>query len=234
VNLQDPVGAIQALRAAERLGLDIPYLHQALGIAYYNVHQFILFQQQMEKSMALAPEDYKPYYYTGHYFESVRNDFLGALKYFENARRLNPEHTESWYYEGYCLEAVGRHTEARKAYETAVQLVEKKHESFSLPYQGIASLLAGSAPTQALEFARKAVELEPNLDSNHVMMAKVCERLGRFHVALEELQTAVRLGPTNASSRFMLARIYTKLGDRKSAERELAMFEKINQVYGSR
>ena len=232
LHFQDPIGAIRALRTAERLGTDTAYVHQALGIAYYNVHQFILFQQQMERSMALAPADYKSYYYVGRYFESIRNDFLGALEYFAKATGLNPEHTESWYYEGFCLELSGRRAEARSAYETAIKSVKKRHERFSLPYQGIARLLAEEAPAQALEFSRRAVELEPNLDSNHVIMAKIYERLGRLSEAAKELQTAERLDPTNASPRFMLARIYSKVGNHEAAEAELAMFKKINQVYG--
>ena len=232
VHFHDPIGAIRALRTAERLGMDTASFHQVLGIAYYNVHQFILFQEQMEKATALAPADYKPYFYVGQYLESVRNDFPGALRYFAKSRGLNPEHTESWYYEGYCLEMIGRLAEAQNTYETAVQSIEKRHERFSLPYQGIARLLAGEAPVQALEFARKAVDLEPNLDSNHVIMAKVYEKLGRLSDASIELQTAERLDPTNATPRFLLAHIYSKIGDRKAAETELAMFKEIKQLYG--
>jgi tetratricopeptide (TPR) repeat protein len=232
LHFQDSIGAIRALRAAERLGMDTAYFHQVLGIAYYNVHQFILFQQQMEESIALAPADYKSYYYVGRYFESIRNDFPGALEYFAKATRLNPEHTESSYYRGFCLEVSGRHAEARSAYEAAIKSVEKRQERFSLPYQGIARLLAEEAPAEALEFGQKAVELEPNLDSNHVVMAKIYERLGRLSEAAEELQTAERLDPTNASPRFVLARIYSKVGKHEAAEAELAIFKKINQVYG--
>jgi tetratricopeptide (TPR) repeat protein len=164
VHLDEPMAAIRALRAAERLGMNSAAFHQALGIAYYNLHQFILFQEQMEKSMALAPADYKPYYYVGRYFESVYGDFPSALRYFAKAAALNPELAKSWYYEGYCLEASGRTTEARSAFETAIKIVETTHEPFSPPYQGIARLLAYDDPSQALEFARKALQLEPNLD----------------------------------------------------------------------
>lgn len=233
VHLHDSIGAIKALRNAERQGMDTAYLHQALGIAYYNMHQFILFQQQMEKSIALAPADYKPYYYLGHYLESVRNDFPGGRECFVKATRLNPAHTASWYYEGYCLELSGKRTEARTAYDTAIKSMEGGDERFSLPYQGIARLLLDAAPAQALEFAHKAVELEPDLDSNHVIIAKIYERLGRLSEAAEELQTAERLDPNNASPRFMLARIYSQAGNRKAAEAELEAFKRINQIYGS-
>ena len=232
VRLGDPVGAIHNLRDAERLGMDTAYLHQVLGIAYYNVHQFILFEQQMDKSISLDSTDYKSYFYRGQFLESIRTDFPGALKYFEKARTLNPDHTESWYHEGYCFETMGRYSEARSRYDTAVRLVERQHEKFSLPYQGIARLLVNESPSEALEFACKAAELEPASDSNHVILGKIYEKLGRRSQALEELQAAVRIDPANASPRFMLARIYQELGDREAAAAELAMFEKINQVYG--
>ena len=233
VHRNDPIGAIKALRAAERAGMDTAYFHQVLGIAYYNVHQYVLFQQQMEKSIALAPADYKPHFYRGRYLESVRNDFAAALGDFAVASRLNPAHGESWYYQGYCLEAGGRRREARSAYETAIKCVEEKHQRFSLPDQGMARLLTEEAPGQALEFARRAVELEPEVDSNHLILAKIYERLGQFAEAKEELQTAERLDPINAAPRFMLARIYSKAGDKKAAEAELEMFRKINRTYGT-
>jgi Flp pilus assembly protein TadD len=233
VHLNDPISAIRALRAAERLGMDTAYFHQVLGIAYYNVHQFVLFEQQMGKSIALAPEDYKPYFYRGRYLESVRNDFPSALRNFAKASQLNPTHAESWYYQGYCLEVSGKREEARAAYETAIKSVEGKHQRFSLPDQGMARLLTDEAPGQALEFARKAIELEPDVDSNHLIMAKIYERLGRLSNAEEELQTAERLDPINAAPRYMLARIYSKAGDHEAAEAELEMFRKITRTYGS-
>jgi Flp pilus assembly protein TadD len=233
VHFDDPVGAIRALRVAEHMGMDTAYFHQVLGIAYYNVHQFVLFEQQMDKSIALAPADYKPYFYRGRYLESVRNDFPAALEDFARASLLNPAHAESWYYQGYCLESSGRRQEARVAYEAAIKSVEETHQQFSLPDQGIARLLTDEAPGQALEFARKAVELEPEVDSNHLVMAKIYERLGRYSDAEVELQCAERLNPINAAPRFMLARIYTKAGDQKAAEAELEMFKRINRTYGS-
>lgn len=233
MHFHDPIGAIKGLRKAEGLGLDIAYLHQALGIAYYNLHQFILFQQQMERSIALAPEDYKPYFYMGQFFESIRNDFPGAREYFAKATRLQPAHTGSWYHEGYCLEVSGQRIEARGAYETAIKSLKETHERFSLPDQGIARLLADDAPAEALEFAHKAIELEPNLSSNHLVIAKIYEKLGRLSEAKDELRTAERLDPTSASTHFMLARIYSKAGDREAAEAEIELFKQVNRIYGS-
>ena len=233
LKLNDPIGAIQAMRSAERRGLDNALLHEALGTAYYNINQYILFKQQMEKAIKLDPTRYEPFYYLGSYLESIHSDFAGALEFFEKAVQRNPDHIKSWYHKGFCLEALGRRSGAYSTYETAIQLVEKKHERFSLPYQSMARLLLQiDEPGPALRFARTAVELEPNLDSSHLVMAKVYERLGKLAEAVEELRAAVRLNPTNALPRYVLSRIYTKLGNREAAQAELKIFKKINRHYG--
>jgi len=233
MNLRDAIHAIAALRTAEKLGLDTVALHEALGMSYYTIHQYILFQNEIEGAIRLDPTNYQPFYLRGRYRESVQNDFVGALRDFDKATELNPEDTRSRYYKGYCLQSIGHHGEAREAYESAIRLVETKHERFSLPYQGLAQLLLDAQPERALALARKAVELEPNLDSNHLVTAKIFEQLGRRREAIQELQMAVRLDPTNASPRFMLARIYAKVGNRQSAQTELEMFQKVKELYGA-
>jgi Tfp pilus assembly protein PilF len=131
------------------------------------------------------------------------------------------------------LKELGRQTDAQNAFETAIKLEEGRGERFSLPYQGMAQSLLETDPNQALEFARKAIELEPNLESNHLAMAKVYERLGKLSEAEAELQTAIQLDPSDASARFVSFRVYTRLGKHQAAQAELEAFKKVNQLYGA-
>jgi len=233
VSRHDPVGAIQAMRSAELLGLNTIDLHLDLGLEYYTINQFFLFQQQMEKAIEMDRNSFKPHYYMGRYRESVLDDFSGALKFFDKAVQLNPKDVKSWAHRGYCLKELGRQTDAQNAFETAIKLEEGRGERFSLPYQGMAQSLLETDPNQALEFARKAIELEPNLESNHLAMAKVYERLGKLSEAEAELQTAIQLDPSDASARFVSFRVYTRLGKHQAAQAELEAFKKVNQLYGA-
>src|SRR5205085_1718365 len=108
-----PIGAIQALRSAERLGMDTTPLHKMLGLAYYSINQFILFEAQMEKAMKLDPLDDAPVYSLGRYRESVLNDYSGALQLFERAVHLRPDHSKNLYYKGHCEEMMDLRSEAR-------------------------------------------------------------------------------------------------------------------------
>jgi len=89
---------------------------------------------------------------------------------------------KSLYQAGNCLEQLGRIGEARDRYTKAIALVEKSHDSFGWPYQGMARLLLDEKPEAASEFAKKAVSLQPDEYSNHAILSKVYERLGDLPV----------------------------------------------------
>jgi len=227
----DPIGAIAAFRSAERLGLDTEGLHKALGLTYYVIHQYVLFEQQMDKSIKMDPTDFEPVYYLGRYYETTRNNFSRARDFFDRAVALKPDDTKSIFNRGYCLEMMGRLDDARTSYENAIQLVEKIQEHYSWPYQGMARLLLTSDPEQALLFAEKAVKLEPDLDSNHLVLAKVEERMQKIPEAISELQIVTRLNPNSAPPHYALARLYKRTGNPQAAHAQIEEFNKLNSIY---
>jgi tetratricopeptide (TPR) repeat protein len=230
----DPISAIAAFRSAERLGLDTEGLHKALGLTYYVIHQYILFEQQMDKAIKMDPKDYEPVYYLGRYYETTRNNFSRARDFFDRAVGLKPNDTKSIFNRGYCLEMMGRLDEARTNYEQAIRLVEEIQERYSWPYQGMARLLLTSDPEQALHFAERAVKLEPDLDSNHLVLAKVEERMQNTRGAIAELQIASRLNPTSAPPHYALARLYKRIGNPEAARAQIEEFNKLNSIYEPR
>jgi tetratricopeptide (TPR) repeat protein len=231
--LEDPIGAIRALRSAETLGMDTAPLHKMLGLAYYSINQFILFKAQMERASQLDPLDNEPIYSLGRYRESLLNDYSGALKLFERSVQLKPDHSKSVYYKGHCQEMLDLRAEALDTFQKAVALVDKNRETFSLPYQGMARLLLENDPAQALTFARKAVELEPDLDSGHATLARTYELQGRLWDAEQEFQIVVRLNPNNPTNHYILSRFYMRLGQQDAAQAQLETFRKLRAVYES-
>ncbi|MBS1850084.1 MAG: hypothetical protein JST79_04180 [Acidobacteria bacterium] len=231
--LHDSIAAVRALRTAEKLGMDTALLHEGLAFAYYDMNQFVLFEQQMNKAAAQDPQDFKPRYYLGLYYLTIQSDAANSLKYLDLAAQLNPEDWKTVYQRGSALEQLGKPAEARAAYQQAIVVMERNHESFGEPYQGIARLVLDSDPQAALPYARQAVEAGPGEASNHLLLAKVQDRLGNRAEALREARSAATLSPEDANPRYLLFKLYRQAGDKSAAEAELKTFQKLKAVYGS-
>lgn len=229
---EDKVGAIQHFRTAERLGLREPYLHKALGVAYYDAHQFELFKQQMERASAADQSDPQPHLYLGRYTESVRGDFAGALRHFKRVIELDPTHAEGYFYLAYCLERLDQWEAARKNYRTSAALLEQNGLRLSWPYQGLARLSMDTEPRSATEWARKAVQSGLDDFQAHALLARSHERNGSLPEAIAAAREAVRLNPDHAASHYLLFTAYRRLGDTDAAQRHLSRFQELKRIYG--
>jgi Flp pilus assembly protein TadD len=231
LQLRDPIAAAQALRSAERLGLDTALAHEGEGLAYYDLNQFHLFEQQMEKSAQLDRADPKPHYYLGLYQWTIRSDAVRALEQFQKAIELEPDDWKSVYQAGNCLEQLGKLDQARDQHSRAIALVEKRGVSFGWPYQGMARLLMDDHLQMALDYAKRAANLEPGEYSNHLLLAKIYERLGNLGEAIREAKIAADENPTGSSTRYTLYKLYREADDPQAAD-ELKLFQEITAVYG--
>ena len=229
---QDKIGAIRRFRTAERLGLRASYLHKALGVAYYEAHQFLLFRQQMERAIAADGSDPQPHYYLGSYRVSVHGDFAGALRHFEEVLELAPDHSRGHAYLAYCLERMDRPKAAADHYRRAVQLLEFSSECSSRPYRGLARLALESQPEAAVEWAQRAVEAEPQDYEAHALLARAHERTGGLAAAVAAAAEAIRLNPDHAASHYLIFTVHRRLGNAEEARRHLARFQEIKQAYG--
>jgi tetratricopeptide (TPR) repeat protein len=230
LKLHEPIASVQAFRAAEGLGLNTALSHEGLGLAYYDLNQFWLFEEQMKKAAALDPGDSAPYFYLGLYRWTIRSDAAGALEFFSKAVQLHPEDWKNLYQAGNCLEQLGKLDEARDRYTKAISLVEKNGARFGWPYQGMARLLLEEKPDAALDFAKKAVNLQPGEYSNHLILAKIFERLGNRSDAIREAETATAENPNDSPSRYALYKLYRQAGDPR-AEQALKTFEEVRTLY---
>lgn len=225
------ISSIQALRSAERLGLNSNALHKLLGMAYYRVDQYGLFKLEMNRAIQVDPQDHEPYFFLGLYYSSDVGNLEAALKLFNEAVARKPDDMKSIYYRGYCEEMMTLRGDAEADYKRAISLAEASHQPFSLPYQGMAELLLRSNLAQAAQYAQRAVELGPQLDSNHFILAKVEEKQDKLSDAAAQLQECARLNSTKASYHYMLFRLYLRMGKRVPAQSELKLFNKLSTTY---
>jgi tetratricopeptide (TPR) repeat protein len=229
--LSDNIGAIIAFRSAERLGLNTSDLHRSLGLAYWRIHQYLLFERQMDKAIQLNSQDYEPYYALGRHYQSIRDDCTHAEELLQKALQLRPDEPKIIFSMGVCQEMLGHREDAMSTYTEAMHVVEAKHEKYSWPFQEMARLLLAQDPEQALKLAQRAVELQPDLDAAHQILAKVEDAMGKYPEAIAELLTVTRLDPSNASPHYALFVLYKKAHNPQAAEAQLKQFEELKALY---
>ena len=229
---QDKLTAIQRFRAAERLGLREAYLHKALGLAYHEAHQFLLFEQQMERAIGADRYDPKPHHYLGRHAESVKGDFAGALLHFQKAVSLDPSDSRGHAYLAYCLERLDRRDEATQHFRASIRLMAGDSDRFSWPYQGLARLTLETEPLASVNWARMAVQAEPERPETHALLARAFERNGELAKAVAAAGEAVRLNPDLAATHYLLFTAHRKLGNAEAAQRHISRFRELKRIYG--
>jgi tetratricopeptide (TPR) repeat protein len=230
---RDLVAAVVSLRSAEKLRFDTAPFHETLGITYYAIHQYNLFLQQMEAAIRADPASPAAYHYLGRYYEHDINDYLKAISYFDKALERDAGDFKSLHFRAFCLQMLGRDGEAKAGYEAAIRRIEEGGERFGWPYQKMAEWLIATDLQAALRYAQKAVELEPAVESNHLVLAKAYESAGNIDRAIQEYSEAARLKPNEPSIRYSLFRVYKKKGDHSAAAEQLKLHEKLTAIYAS-
>ena len=107
-----------------------------------------------------------------------RDSLDRAIHYFEKAAELDPNYAGAW-----------------AALSAAYDL---KGGFLSIP----------ELSHKAVEFAQKAIKLNPSLSHAHQFLGGAYNTLGRYNEAIESISEAVRLEPNNAGARGSLARAY--------------------------
>jgi len=144
--------------------------------------------------------------------------FQHMLKDFPNTPFLH-------YAYGSALESLSQHDEAEVQLREEIRLAPEN----ALPYMRMADiLLKTQRPQDALSNAERAVQLDPEAAGGHELLGRSLLEVGKTEAAVRELEIASRLAPNYPEVHFNLARAYTKARMLAEAERERAIFARLN------
>jgi tetratricopeptide (TPR) repeat protein len=125
--------------------------------------------------------------------------------------------------------------QAEAQYRRALELAERQRANDrGLPYQGLARLrLSANRPADAVDLAKRAVELGPRDAAGHKLLARVYWDLGRQAVAVAEWKISAELDPTDSTALYRLYRGYLSLGEAEKARAALGRYRQIAGLYGT-
>jgi tetratricopeptide (TPR) repeat protein len=149
------------------------------------------------------------------------NDFGRADEY---AHRLLVHYEQMpnvHYYAGTLLGFEGKKGEAEKEFRRELA-VSQQHVATLLQLAGVD--LEEDRLTEAVEFAKRAVGLEPENPDTHHVLGRVFLEMDQPQESAKELEIAKQLAPDGATIRSHLAMAYYRLGRKDEAKAEMAAF----------
>jgi tetratricopeptide (TPR) repeat protein len=220
--------SLRALRHAELLNTSSAEVHRLLGLCYYFLQQYQLFEQQMAKAKSAEPRNGEFDYLLGRYYHLILGDCTRAIPAFDQAISLHFSGFKVLYNRGDCHDQNGELDRAEKDYLSAIEQIRPSATRESWPFQALARIcLRTGRVNEATSLAREAVQIEDSSAENHILFAKALTESEEVPAAITELRRALELSPSDERVRYQLYRLYLKLGDHAAAQRELDTFRKL-------
>jgi tetratricopeptide (TPR) repeat protein len=230
---QQKIGeSIQALSKSLELDVRNAEAHKILGRNLMIIGRFDNAQMEFEQGIRYKPDSAEMHYNLGKLF-SIQDNWDPARREFETALRLDPSYVEAVDALGFALEALGDDEGAVAKYEQAIALNDARHGAFASAHVNLSAYYNRAGhPERALEYARKALELDPKSDRAWFQRAKAHERQGHLEEAVDSVNRAIALNARASSYFYVLAGLYRRLGRVDESRKALDSFKRLEQEAG--
>ncbi len=221
--------SIKAL--AKSLVLDIrnAEAHKILGRNLMIIGRFDAAQIEFEQGIRYKPDSAELHYNLGKLF-SIQDNWEPARKAFEQALRIDPSSLEAIDALGLALEALGDDAAAVAKYEQAIALNERQGRRFASAHVNLSAYYNRiGEPDKALDYAGKALELDPQSDRAWFQKGRADERRGKLEDAVQALNQAIVFNANAASYYYVLAGVYRRLGWMDESRKALEVFKRLEQ-----
>jgi adenylate cyclase len=189
--------ALSASRRAVELDSESPVTHASLGLAEYLSRNYEEARREFETALGLSTELFEAYYFYGRSC-FAQGQFEKAAILFAEASRANPCDYQAPSLRGLCLRALGRPAEAIETFQECLQKVEhhlQLHpDDVRAVYLGSSALYGLGENARALEWAERALSMDPEEAAVLYNVACTYAVLNETDKALNCLEKAFRLG----------------------------------------
>jgi tetratricopeptide (TPR) repeat protein len=221
--------SIKALARSLQLDVKNVEAHKILGRNLMIIGRFDAAQTEFEQAVFYQPDSAESHYNLGK-LHSIQDNYEPARTAFEAALRIDPGYLEALDGLGFALEALGDDAGAIVKYQEAIRLNEERGGKFASAHVNLSAYYNRSGdPGKAIEYARKAIALDPTSDRAFFQKAKADEREGRLKDAVAALNAAISYNPRAASYYYVLAGVYRQLGWTVESRTALEQFKRLEQ-----
>ena len=221
--------SIKALATSLQLDLKNVEAHKILGRNLMIIGRFDAARTEFEQAIRYKPDSAESHYNLGKLF-SMQDDWERARGAFEAALRIDSGYLEALDGLGFALEALGDDAGAVAKYQEAIALNEARGGHFAAAHVNLSAYYNRTGdPAKALEYARKAIELDPTSDRAWFQKAKADEHEGRLNDAVSALNEAISHNPRASSYYYVLAGVYRRLGWMDDSRSALEHYKRLDK-----
>jgi tetratricopeptide (TPR) repeat protein len=221
--------SIRELSRSLALNVDDAEAHKTLGLACTFVGRYDLAETELQAAAKLEPNSAEIHYLLGRAYYT-RGVYPLTKQELETAIRIDPSYMKAYNNLGLVLDIMGKNDEAVKAHETAARLNEEQKLNSPWPNEYLcAHYVRGRQPELAIEYARKAIAIDPKLDLAYFQMAKAFEYEGKWKECGEAAQQAIALDARTADYFYVLSVALRRQGMQAESQAALKKFEELHQ-----
>jgi tetratricopeptide (TPR) repeat protein len=221
--------SIKALAKSLELNVNNAEAHKLLGKNLSMIGRYDLATREFEQALRLDPSLAEVHYNLGKVY-SIQDDFHRARKEFEKAIRLTSNYMEAYNALGFAMEALGDDAAAFEDYQAALRINEERHGKFVAPYINLSGYYNRRSELDvAMEYAKKALEMNPKSDLAYFQIAKAYRAKEDWNGAAKALENAIAIKPSSSQYHYILGIAYHRLGKVKESEQALESFRKLEK-----
>lgn len=221
--------SIKALAKSLELNVNNAQAHKVLGRALSIIGRYDLALREFEQALRLDPSSAEVHYNMGRVY-AIQDDFHRARKEFETAIQLDANYMEAYNALGFAMEALGDDARALGDYQTAIRLNEERHGRFDAPYVNLSGYYNRRGKLDlAVEYASKALELNPKSDLAFYQIAKACRAKQDWNGEVDAIEKAIAIRPSSAQYHYVVGIAYRKLGKIKESAQALETFRELEK-----
>ncbi len=179
--------------------------------------------------MRLDPRSAEAHYNIGRIY-AIQDDFHKARQELEAAIQLDANYMEAYNALGFAMETLGDDAAALRDYQTAMRLNEDRHGKFEAPCVNLGGYYNRRDQLDlAVEYANKALALNPRSDLAYFQIAKACRTRKDWKGVTDALEKAIAINPSRPQYYYVLGAAYRKLGKIQESDRALASFQHLEK-----
>jgi TolB-like protein/Tfp pilus assembly protein PilF/predicted Ser/Thr protein kinase len=180
-----------------------------------------------EKALEIDGTLAEPHAALGHVLTAYDWDFQGAEEEYRKALDLNPSYPTAHQWYGHLLAVTGRYAEG------IAEVTRARHlDPLSVPINAFVGLIYMKArqTREAVEAARKGVDLDPNNPFAHWILARALDAQNELPESVAESEKAARLSGGSQASTAQLGFAYARIGDTAKAHKIIDQLVELSRT----